>query len=83
MRIFLYGLYQRCMNPALMVFANRSEAFSLYDFNLAGVSAKQLAAVCEIPVHRVEEQIEAVRLCLKYQVKVSLKPAVEMKTVAA
>jgi hypothetical protein len=56
---------------------------AFYDFNLAGVSAKQLATVCETPVHRVEEQIEAVRLCLKYQLKISLEPAAEMKTVAA
>ena len=71
------------MNPALMLFANRSQVFSLYDFNLAGVSAKQLAAAYEIPVHRVEEQIEAVRVCLKYQVKVYLESAVEVKTLAA
>jgi hypothetical protein len=31
------------MKPALMLFANRSFAFNLYDFHLEGISAKELA----------------------------------------
>ena len=60
------------MSPAAMVLANKSLAFSLYDFHLNGVSASELAAAHSLPVHSVEERIEAVRLCLKFQVKLAL-----------
>jgi hypothetical protein len=59
------------MKPAIMLLANDSLAFSLYDLNLAGVSTKELAAAYARPVHWVEERVEAVRLCLKYQVMFS------------
>jgi hypothetical protein len=75
MRVFLTGLHLRCMNPAVMALANKSLAFSLYDLHLEGVSAKKLAAAYSVPVEWVEERIEAVRLCLKYQVKLSLRSA--------
>ena len=65
------------MNPGVALFANRSLAFSLYEFNLAGVSAKELAASYSLPSHWVEERIEAVRLCLKYQVKLSVRESRE------
>lgn len=61
------------MNPAVMVLANCSLAFSLYDFNLEGVSARELAAAYSLPPQWVEERIEAVRLCLKFQAKVVLQ----------
>jgi hypothetical protein len=61
------------MNPALMIHANRSLAFSLYDFHLSGISIQELATAHSLSVHRVEECIEAVRLCVKHQVKVALK----------
>ena len=38
----------------------------------AAVPAKELATAYSLPVNWVEERIEAVRLCLKYQVKLSL-----------
>jgi hypothetical protein len=60
------------MNPAVMVLANRSLAFSLYDFYLEGVSVEELAAAHSLPAQSVEERIEAVRLCLQLQAKVSL-----------
>ena len=60
------------MNPAVMVLANKSLAFSLYDFHLSGVSASELAVAHSMPVYRVEELIESVRLSLKFQVKVAL-----------
>ena len=65
------------MNPGVALFANRSFAFSLYEFNLAGVSAKELAASYSLPSHWVGECIEAVRLCLKYQVKLSVRESRE------
>ena len=56
------------MNPAVMLLANRSLPFSLYDFHLNGVSAQELADAYALPLTWVEERLEAVRLCLKYQV---------------
>jgi hypothetical protein len=61
------------MHPGVVLFANRSFAFSLYEFNLAGVSARELAASYSLPPNWVEERIEAVRLCLKYQVNLSVR----------
>jgi hypothetical protein len=56
------------MNPAVVLLANRSLPFSLYDFHLNGVSARELAHAYSLPLPWVEERLEAVRLCLKYQV---------------
>jgi len=61
------------MNPGVKRLANKSVSFSLYDFHLEGVSAAELATAYSLPETWVEERIEAVRLCLKYQVKVSVK----------
>jgi hypothetical protein len=47
-------------------------AFSLYDFHLGGLFAQELASTYSLPADWVEERIEAVRLCLKYQVKPSV-----------
>jgi hypothetical protein len=63
------------MHVGVMLLANRSFPFSLYDFHLAGVSAKELAAAYSLPVTWIEERIEAVRLCLKFQVKLSVASA--------
>jgi len=60
------------MNPAVVLLANQSLPFSLYDFHLNGVSAQELAVAYDLPLHWVEERLEAVRLCLKYQVQVSV-----------
>lgn len=59
------------MHPAFAVLANRSLPLSLYDFHLSGVSARQLAQTYDLPLHWVEERLEAVRMCLKFQVQVS------------
>ena len=59
------------MNPAVMVLANRSVPFWLYDFNLAGVSAQELASAYSLPPEWVRNQIESVRMMLKYQVKLA------------
>jgi hypothetical protein len=60
------------MNPGFKLMANRSFGLSLYDFHLEGVSAKELAKAYSLPVTFVEERIEAARLCVRYQVKLSL-----------
>jgi hypothetical protein len=60
------------MNPAVMILANRSLPFHLYDFYLDGISAKELAFAHSLPIHGIEERIEAVRLCLKFQARVIL-----------
>jgi hypothetical protein len=57
------------LSPAFALLANRSLPFSLYDFHLSGVSAKELADAYGLPLFWVEERLEAVRLCLKFQVK--------------
>jgi hypothetical protein len=54
-----------------VLLGNRSWSISLYDLNLNGVSTHELAMAYSMPLHVVEERIEAVRLCLKYQVKLS------------
>jgi hypothetical protein len=71
------------MNPAFVLLANKSLAFGLYDFHCEGVSAQQLASVYSLPVARVEEHIEAVHLCLKYQVEPSVRPESEATVRAA
>jgi hypothetical protein len=71
------------MNPALALLANKSLPFSLYDFHLSGVSAKELAQTYDLPLSWVEERLEAVRLCLKYQVSLSFVSQAENKPRAA
>jgi hypothetical protein len=71
------------MNPAVMALANRSFDFHLYDFHLEGVSLKELAVNHSLPVHSVEERIEAVRLCLKFQVKLALSSKPQLQQLAA
>ena len=60
------------MQPVIVLLANKSPIFSLYDFHLQGVPVKTLATAYSLPAHWVEEQIEAVRLCLTFQVKLVL-----------
>jgi hypothetical protein len=71
------------MNPAFMVVANRSFAFNLYDLHREGLTAKELAEAYSMPVFRVEEHLEAVRLSIKYQVKLSMGPEYVTMPVAA
>jgi hypothetical protein len=71
------------MHLALKIFANRSLAFHLYDFHLDGISAKELATAHCLPAHCVEERIEAVRLCLKFQVTVTVGTKTALDQLAA
>jgi hypothetical protein len=48
-----------------------------------GVPAKELAAAYPLSVNWVEERIEAVRLCLKYQVRLSVRAREKAKSLAA
>lgn len=68
--LILYHLVS--MNPAFMVVANQSFSFNLYDLHLEGLTAKELAKAYSIALFRVEEHLEAVRLSLKYQVKLTV-----------
>ena len=70
------------MHPAVALLADRSLAFSLYDFHLQGVSPRELASTYSLPADWVEERIEAVRLCLKYQVKLSVAVSANPKRIA-
>jgi hypothetical protein len=71
------------MNPAFMVLANQSFAFNLYNLHVEGLTVKELAKAYSMPVFRVEEHLEAVRLLLKYQVGLSIGTRTEMKPMAA
>jgi hypothetical protein len=75
--------HPKSVNPAVMLLANKSLAFSLYDFNLEGISVEELATAYSLPVNWVEQRIEAVRMCLKYQVKLSVGVSAEPKLRAA
>ena len=62
------------MNPGVALFANRSLAFRLYEFNFAGVSLRRnLPPATRYLLIGWKNAIEAVRLCLRYQVKLSVK----------
>jgi hypothetical protein len=71
------------MNPAFMVLANQSFGFNLYDLHLERLTVKELAKAYSMPVFRVEEQLEAVRLSLKYQVSLSIGTRAEIRPIAA
>jgi hypothetical protein len=60
------------MNPGFKLMANRSFGLSLYDLHVEGVSTKELAEAYSLPVAFLEQRIEATRLCLKHQVKLSV-----------
>jgi hypothetical protein len=45
------------MHPGVALLANRSLAFSLYEFNLEGFSAKELASSYSLLIDWVEERI--------------------------
>lgn len=67
------------MSPALSILANKSLPFSLYDFHLNGVSSRELAEAYDLPLSWVEERLEAVRLCLKFQVELAFVTKAERK----
>ena len=69
------------MNPGVALFANRSLAFRLYEFNFAGVSLRRnLPPATRYLLIGWKNAIEAVRLCLRYQVKLSVKESPKTQT---
>lgn len=60
---------------ALSVLAIVSNPFRLYHYHVNGISAEELAAVFDLPVSWVEQRIEAVRLCVEYQLAFTFDPA--------
>ena len=59
-----------------MMLANKGLAFSLYEFHLEGIPAEELAASYALPLAWVEERIEAVRLYVEYERKLSAATSV-------
>ncbi len=72
LRLSFFSRHFGSMHPAIALLGNRSVTFALYDYHLRGVSARELATAYSLPLSWVEERLEAVRLCVKYQVKLSL-----------
>lgn len=70
------------MNPATALLANSSLPISLYDFYMSGVPLETLATAYSLPLHWLEERIEAVRLCLQYQVDLKLNPEAPLFSVS-
>ena len=60
------------MRLAVVFLANRSLPLWLYDSDLNGASVEELGVACSRPVDWVKERIEAVRLCVKHQVTLSM-----------
>jgi hypothetical protein len=59
--------------PEVMMLANRSLAFDLYEFHLEGIPAEDLAGAYSLPVEWIEKCIESMRLRLEYQKQFTAK----------
>ena len=64
---------------ALSALAIISNPFRLYHYHVNGISAQELAAVFDLPVSWVEQRIEAVRLCVEYQLAFTFEPIPEQQ----
>ena len=53
------------MNPGVKLLANKSFGFSLYDFHLEGVSAKELAAAYSLPTGSSAEAGTLTAACIR------------------
>ena len=53
--------------PEVIMLANRSLAFDLYEFHLEGVPTQDLAAAYSLPIEWIEKCIETTRLRLEHQ----------------
>ena len=71
------------MNPAVVLLANNSLPFSLYDFHQSGVSAAKLARAYSPATALDRRALEAIRLCLQFQVNVQVDPKALGVTTAA
>jgi hypothetical protein len=62
------------MGLAISLLSRKSMMYQLYAAAMDGVSIRDLAVEYRMPEHRVQEQIEAVRLALGHQVLLSINP---------
>jgi Mor family transcriptional regulator len=60
------------MGLAISLLSRKSLMYQLYAAAMDGTSVRDLAAEYRMPEHRVQEQIEAVRLALGHQVLLSI-----------
>jgi hypothetical protein len=62
------------MGLAISLLSRKSLVFQLYAAAMDGVSIRELAAAYRLPEHRIQEQLESVRLALGHQVRLSINP---------
>jgi hypothetical protein len=62
------------MALAISLLSRKSLVFQLYAAALDGSSIRDLAATYHIPEHRVQEQLDALRMALGHQVRLGINP---------
>jgi hypothetical protein len=62
------------MSLAIALLAHQSLGFELYSALLNGSSTEEISAAYRIPVHQVREKVEAVKLALAHQIRLSVNP---------
>jgi hypothetical protein len=60
------------MGLAISLLSRKSLTYELYAAVMDGSSIRDLAIEYRMPEHRVQEQVEAVRLALRHQVRLSI-----------
>lgn len=66
------------MGLAISLLSRKSLVFQLYAAALDGSSIRDLAVEYRMPEHRIQEQLEAVRMALGHQVRLSINPDATM-----
>lgn len=64
----------RIMSLAIALLAHQSLGFELYSALLNGSSTEEISVAYRIPVHEVREKVEAVKLALAHQIRLSVNP---------
>jgi hypothetical protein len=64
-----YRALLKVMPLAVALLSKRSFAFRLYAATLDGWSVQDLSDEYQMPVHRVQEELDATRLALAHQLK--------------
>lgn len=62
------------MGLAISLLSRKSLVFQLYAAALDGSSIRDLAAAYHIPECRVQEQLDALRMALGYQIRLGINP---------
>lgn len=62
------------MGLAISLLSRKSLVFQLYAAALDGTSIRDLAAEYRLPEHHIQEQLDAVRLALGHQVRLTINP---------